>query len=150
MQSFAASLLSAALLFGQITAQDAPKPPQVTSKDSQGLYRLRVETELVLVNVVVRDKQGKLVSDLKRGDFTLLEEGKPQTISSFDFESLDTVPLAAAGPAASGEAQTAANKPILSRKDAEEALSNKRAIVLFFDLGSMSPDETERAVDAAR
>ncbi|HEX2327940.1 MAG TPA: VWA domain-containing protein, partial [Candidatus Angelobacter sp.] len=132
------------------TAQDAPKPPQAASKDSQGLYRLRVETELVLVNVVVRDKQGKLVSDLKRGDFTLLEEGKPQTISSFDFESLDTVPLAAAGPAASGEAQTAANKPILSRKDAEEALSNKRAIVLFFDLGSMSPDETERAVDAAR
>jgi hypothetical protein len=41
-------------------------------------------------------------------------------------------------------------KPLLTRQDAAEALNNKRAIVLFFDLTSMQPDEMPRAVDAAK
>lgn len=44
---------------------------------------LRIETELVQIDVVVADKQGKLVRDLKREDFALFEDGKPQTISHF-------------------------------------------------------------------
>src|SRR5262249_22682649 len=109
--------------------------------------------ELVLVNVVARDKQGKPVMDLKQEDFTLLEDDKPQRISTFDFENLDSTPLTAGtGPSQqSVEGKPMApSKPLLTRKDAEEALSNKRVIVLFFDLGSMSPDETQRAVDAAK
>lgn len=91
--------------------------------------------------------------DLKRDDFTILEDGKPQKISSFDFENLDITPLtASAGPSQVGVdgKPLAPAKPLLTRKDAEEALNNKRVIVLFFDLGSMDPDETQRAVDAAR
>ncbi len=120
-----------------------------------------MESELVLVNVVVRDKQGKPVTGLKAEDFTLLEEGKPQKISSFDFENLDTTPLIAGSGPASGPTQQSSTEtspaqaakpaaPMISRKDAEDALSNKRVIVLFFDLSSMSPDETQRAVDSAR
>src|SRR5207245_4968373 len=41
-------------------------------------------------------------------------------------------------------------KPIFTAKDADQALSNKRAIILFFDLSSMNPDETQRSVDAAK
>ncbi len=59
-------------------------------KPSQAVTSLRVESELVLVNVVARDKQGKPVTDLKQDDFTLLEDGKPQKVASFDFENLDT------------------------------------------------------------
>ncbi|HEX7285873.1 MAG TPA: VWA domain-containing protein [Candidatus Angelobacter sp.] len=145
-----AALLVAALVVPTLAAQ-TPAQPQ-PAKDRQGLYRLRVETELVLVNVVVRDKQGNFVTGLTRDDFTLLEDGKPQRISSFDFENLDTTPLAAAsGPAQQTiSEQPAPAKPVLSRKDAEEALSNKRVIVLFFDLGSMEPDQLQRAVEAAR
>ena len=44
---------------------------------------LRIETELVQIDVVVTDKQGKLVNDLKREDFQLYEDGKLQTISNF-------------------------------------------------------------------
>lgn len=122
------------------------------SKDNRGEYRLRVESELVLVNVVVRDKQGNPVTGLKREDFTVLEDGKSQQVSSFDFENLDTAPLTtSSGPAQQMiQGQQAPAKPVLSLKDAEEALSNKRVIVLFFDLTSMSPDETQRAVVAAR
>src|SRR5947208_7000722 len=49
----------------------------------------RSGTELVLVNVVVRDKSGAVVRNLSRDEFTVTEDDKPQTITSFDFEELD-------------------------------------------------------------
>ena len=108
MQSLASIVLVPALLVANICAQTsgvqtaseqtaAPVSPQSPTapssassvkqpppRGSQDLYRFRVESELVLVNVVVRDKQGKPVTGLKAEDFTLLEEGKAQKISSFD------------------------------------------------------------------
>jgi len=142
----------AVLLPSPLGAQTPASSQRELSKDNRGEYRLRVESELVLVNVVVRDKQGNPVIGMKRDDFTVLEDGKPQQVSSFDFENLDTAPLTtSAGPAQQTiEGQQAPAKPVLSLKDAEEALSNKRVIVLFFDLTSMNPDETQRAVEAAR
>src|SRR5262245_25365938 len=44
---------------------------------------LRIETELVQIDVVVTDKQGKLVRDLKRVDFELFDDGKKQEIAHF-------------------------------------------------------------------
>jgi VWFA-related protein len=151
LRQLTAAVLAVALIAAPISAQ-APaqqqKPPE-----KPGGYTLRVESELVLVNVVARDKQGRPVTDLKVGDFVVLEDGKAQTITSFDFENLDTAPMAAT----TGPSQTTVDgrplapaKPILTRKDAEEALNNKRVIVLFFDVSSMNPDETERAVEAAK
>src|ERR1041385_4223522 len=97
-----------ALVFSSVRAQTPAQQPQ-EDKNKQGLYSIRVESELVLVNVVVHDKQGKLVSDLKQEDFTVLEDGKPQRISSFDFENLDMQPLVAgAGP---GQSQSSAAGP---------------------------------------
>jgi len=54
---------------------------------------IRVNTDLVLVNVTIIDGQGKFVSGLKRTDFTVLENGQPQTVSSF---STEETPFAAA------------------------------------------------------
>jgi VWFA-related protein len=136
-----------------VTLPAQQSPPTASAPAGQEGFKIRVQSELVLVNVIARDKQGKPVLDLKRDDFTVLEDGKPQRINSFDFENLDSTPLASSsGPSQQSlEGKSAASaKPLLTRKDAEEALSNKRVIVLFFDLGSMNPDETQRAVDAAR
>jgi VWFA-related protein len=44
---------------------------------------LRIETELVQIDVVVTDKEGKLVRDLRREDFELYEDGKKQEITHF-------------------------------------------------------------------
>lgn len=44
---------------------------------------IRVSTRLVLVDVVVRDKQGKSVTGLKADDFVIEENGKKQKIATF-------------------------------------------------------------------
>lgn len=54
---------------------------------------IRVNTDLVLVNITVMDAQGKFVNGLKQTDFSVMEGGQPQTVSSFTAE--DT-PFAAA------------------------------------------------------
>ncbi len=61
-------------------------------------FRLRVDSNLVQVNVVVRDRSGRAVPDLKQSDFRLLEEGKPREIVSFSVDSR----TAAGGTAAPG------------------------------------------------
>jgi VWFA-related protein len=72
------------------TAQDAPKPgakasnDEIVSHDSPAIFQVRVN--LVLVRVVVRDAGGKVVANLKKEDFQLADERKPQIISSFSVE----------------------------------------------------------------
>lgn len=43
---------------------------------------IRTTTNEVIVDVVVRDKKGKLVGGLGSGDFTILEDGVPQAVTS--------------------------------------------------------------------
>lgn len=44
---------------------------------------IRVESNVVEVGVVVRDKSGKPIGGLKKEDFKVFDEGKPQAISQF-------------------------------------------------------------------
>ena len=48
---------------------------------------LKIQAREVVLPVTVRDKHGALVSSLNIGDFTLSEDGRPQTIKSFTRES---------------------------------------------------------------
>src|SRR6478672_8007964 len=60
----------------------------------------RAGTDLVRVDVIVRDKNGAVVRGLKATDFLIQEDGKPQQITSFDFEEISTSVLPAATPPA--------------------------------------------------
>ena len=44
---------------------------------------IRTTTRLVQINVVVRDKKGQPVEDLKREDFSILDQGQPQQVALF-------------------------------------------------------------------
>jgi VWFA-related protein len=142
------SLLTIALLcltLPLLHAQDQQQP----AANSPG-YVLKVQSDLVLTNVVVRDKHtGAVVRGLTAKDFTVLENGKPQTIQTFDFQSIDqAAPL---------------NEAIISGKEGQlvlgknptgvvtgDALRNHRLVILFFDLTSMQPDDLTRSVEAAK
>lgn len=65
----------------------AQKPAQ---KDEPPV--LRVTSHLVLVSVIVQDRNGNPVTDLKKEDFVLLEHGKEQFISTFALESSRALP----------------------------------------------------------
>src|ERR1700728_4740484 len=92
-------------------------------------YVLHVESDLVLVNVTVRDKNGNFVPGLKAENFTILEDNKPQKVVSFDVENVDAVPpadlaqakpLPESAPAATAAASTegsAAQSPAAQFKD---------------------------------
>jgi VWFA-related protein len=68
-----------------ISPQQAP-PPQSTTSATAPSASLRATTHLVLIDVVVYDKQGNHVSNLTSADFTLRDRGKPQTIAVFSDE----------------------------------------------------------------
>ena len=114
-------------------------------------FTLRTETELVLVNVSVRDKDGNFVRDLKKEDFTVSEDGKQQEIVSLDVENTDSVvgaePLPAnlLGPLRAPNTAEVAQVPQITDND----LKDRRLILLFFDLTSMQPEEVERAAKSA-
>ena len=54
------------------------------------LFRSKTGVDLVMVDVVVRDKSGAIVRGLAPADFEIYEDGKLQTLSSFDFEEVTT------------------------------------------------------------
>ncbi|MBV9405551.1 MAG: VWA domain-containing protein, partial [Acidobacteriaceae bacterium] len=55
--------------------------------DAQQTPTFSTEVKVVNVFATVRDKQGRIVRDLKKDDFTILENGKPQVIRYFSQES---------------------------------------------------------------
>jgi len=141
------STLTAAGLLLQATPVFAQQTGQAGASES----RIQVTSELVLVNVVARDKKGNLVRDLKKGDFTVFEDGKKQEISTFDFENVDE--LATAGAAEATVSGAAGPGTLLrSAKKATPSLDarDRRLILLFFDFSAMDPEQIERSVDAAK
>ena len=82
MSNSALRIISAALACAGLLAQDQPAPT------------FRTNTNLVIINVAVKDKSGKAIENLNKDQFTLLEDGKPQPISVFELQHLngDTLP----------------------------------------------------------
>ena len=72
-------------------------------------------TTLVIIDVTVKDKSGKVVEDLKKNDFVIQEDGKTQSVQVFDFQKLDLdtppPPVPAVKAAAKPAAPAAASKP---------------------------------------
>jgi VWFA-related protein len=113
-------------------------------------YVFHAESDLVLVNVTVRDKSGKFVPGMKPGDFTILEDNKSQKIVSFDVENVDAVPVSDVAQAKPlPEAASGQTSPAASTTDLSAQFKDRRLIVLFFDLSAMEPDEIDRAVTSA-
>lgn len=146
----AAVAATAALLIAQAEPGSAQSQQSQNPNQPDAGFVLRVNSDLVLTNVVARDaKTGEVVRGLKQSDFTVYENGKPQQISSFDFQSVDmATPLNEATVSGLAMGNNNGNKAVVVAK--AEELRNHRLIVMFFDLTSMQPEDLDRCVDAAR
>src|SRR5512140_1304785 len=56
--------------------------------------KFSVTSQLVIVNVSVRDRGGNPIQGLSAKDFTVLEDDKPQKVSVFEYQQLETEPAA--------------------------------------------------------
>ena len=72
-------LIGSALVTGSAQQSQPPQPQQPT---------FRVQVDYVEVDVVVTDRNGKLVRELTKDDFQVSEDGKPQTINTFTFVNI--------------------------------------------------------------
>jgi len=84
MRTLTVFAISAAALFAQAPAQNKPA-------NDDSLPTIKVNVDIVNILASVRDKRGALIPNLEKGDFNVLEDGKPQTIKYFTRET--DVPL---------------------------------------------------------
>lgn len=138
-----------------LRSQNAPPaPPQAAPQQRRPAqrrsgFRFKVTTNMVLVNVVVRDTQGNLVRGMTRDEFALFEDGKPQTIADFGFEDTDAIALESQNiPGVTGVA--VAPPPAPPDPQTAEEMRNRRIMILFFDFTAMDPEQIDRSVAAAK
>src|SRR5262245_25487300 len=140
MKKFAVMFLTAALV-APAWAQDPSKPVHQDEK-------VAVRTVEVLLDVVVKDKRGRAVTDLSATDFEVLEDGAKQPVESFRLITRNSAgesgkvasPLPNPAPV---PANATPAKPV-STQNPDVGVS---VIALVFD--RLSQDARKRAHDAA-
>jgi VWFA-related protein len=134
----------AVLLVLTAAGQQAPAP-------AAGV-KFTANSNLVIVDATVKDKEGKPIEGLTAKDFTVLEDGKPQQISVFEFQKLAMEPEAPEPPPSLGDQQDLPEDPktsITTESPGKVQYHDKRLLVLFFDFSNMGIPEQLRAQDAA-
>jgi VWFA-related protein len=129
-----------AALAGQAQVQKS-KPSGTQQPEST--FELRVQKNLVLVRVVVRDSKRSVVTGLTKDGFRLYDDGKPQVISEFSVET--TTPK----PQAPTEA-TEAVRPQAAQPAAPIPTLPERYLSLYFDDLNMDFEAVVRSRDAAQ
>ncbi len=109
-------------------------------------------SRLIVQTVSVKDKDGHPVEGLTVNDFTVTEDGQPQTVSFAEFQRLPapvaavqdapaaTTPPAAAPPSRQAVASTTTVQ-IATSAPGQIRYSSRRLLVLYFDLTSMGQND---------
>jgi len=74
---------------GAAAPASVPRPPQQeTPATDSGVFVFHKDVEEVVLHATVADKQNHLIMNLDKADFTVAENGQPQTITSFRHEDI--------------------------------------------------------------
>jgi VWFA-related protein len=106
------------------------RPAQSTAQGGSS-FNLRADVELVTAEVVVLDKSGKPVRNLKKEDFSLYEDGKQQEISIFE-------EIAGDAPRTAARIQVD-----------DEDLGRGKTVLIIFDDSTITPIHLKSARDSA-
>jgi VWFA-related protein len=117
----------------------APEAPEVRGHENAPSFRIRVETNLVTVPVVVRDRDGRPVGNLERKDFQLFDSGKLQEITGFKVETNNPKTTA----------ETSAPPSVNATVVPQAAPTPQRFVALFFDDFHMPIEDVTRTRNAA-
>ena len=142
-------LLAAAMASGPFAQQVGQnKGPGETQN-----FTLTVKSQLVIEAVEARDKQGNFIRGLTAKDFTLTEDGAPQTIRYCEPQDLNEIakPLPAETPASEDVKvyYKLAPSQIAPESMEKERYKDRRLLALYFDMTSLPPADEMRALTAA-
>jgi VWFA-related protein len=147
-----------ALLLAWVIAAPAQQNPPAVPKTS---VKFESNVQLVVVDVTVKDKNGKPIDGLTDKDFTITEDGKPQAIKVFKFQKLEEEtrpepaltprpqPKVAADDTPKPVVKSLTANQIAPSKPGEVKYQDRRLMVMFFDMTSMPVQDQVRAQTAA-
>jgi VWFA-related protein len=119
--------------------------PEISSQEAPVTFSERVN--LVSVPVVVRNRAGHAVGNLRQEDFQLFDKGKLQTITKFTVEKTEVAaPAAPGGPAAAARGTTATTPTPASSRP---FIFPERYVAFLFDDVRLAIDDLARARTAA-
>ena len=124
-----------------IAAQQTASVPQ-----PGGTVQFKSSVNVVLVPVVVRDGHGRVIEDLKKGDFRIFDRGKRQDISHFSVQRRATH-----GPASAQNAQAAQGAPPAPEAvgTASAKVRPERYVIFLFDDLHLAAGDLSRVRTAA-
>jgi VWFA-related protein len=123
--SVVVAMLAGALALPPTLAVSGPQEAAAASQKPAEVPTFGVGTAAVTLDIVVRDKKGRAVRDLKAGDFEVFEDGVRQTIDSFQVFGK---PLEE-GAAVTAPATTPA--PVAPAPGAAPGLENRPQLIAF-------------------
>src|SRR6202167_5045960 len=143
--------LACAIVLSLMSTAVAQKPPAPAAPEATGDFTFSSNTQLVIETVTVRDKSGKPIEGLTQKDFTVTEDGAPQTIKFFEYQKLPEIPEPLPPP--TGDI-TVLKKFPQSRITAEAPGSTRykdhRLLALYFDTSALQPADQLRSLDGTR
>jgi VWFA-related protein len=165
-------ILLGALLIAAAQQTTTTPPPAAQKKGSPArqeaakgaakkTYSFSDTVQLVVVDVFAKDKNGNPIENLKASDFTITEDGKPQTIKFCEYQELKSDPITEPPAAAAltprpevAEAPKPVVKAVTANQIApatpgEVKYKDRRLMVMFFDMTSMPIQDQIRAQDSA-
>ncbi|MDR3699628.1 MAG: VWA domain-containing protein [Candidatus Sulfopaludibacter sp.] len=143
-------------------AQQPAQPQNGQVVNVKGGYSISVSSNLVVEDVILKDKQGNPIPGLTNKDFIITEDGKPQTVSICDYQSLEETAVPAVETASTPSVtapKPVETKPLVKSVVATEIAPEKpgdlkykdrRLMVMFFDMTSMPIQDQFRAQTAAQ
>src|ERR1700680_1852652 len=138
----AAGLVVATAFAAARTPAQGPAAPDTSTQTPEVTFKVQVN--YVEEDVRVVDKQGNFIKDLKREDFQLTEDSKPQKINAFGLVDIPFIPV---------------QKPLFAAKDAlpiepdvatnEQSLDGRLYLILLDDY-HVAPLRSQNVKNLAR
>jgi VWFA-related protein len=141
----APSALSATLLIGTMIAQQTPVP-QAPTTDASVVFQSQAHE--VLLEVIVRDAHGKLVTKVDPAQVSVFEDGVRQEIKSFRLVPGKEVRVEVEKQMAQAAAQAEAPQAGIVKRPASNPLRTVNVVCLI--LNDLNPETRSFAFDAAR